>query len=439
MNPTKQWVNQLNRVSSKTKTKIFSLIFVLAIISASLYIFFAAQATIASDITINKVIELTNASREGASENDLSLNEKLSRAAENKASDMIAKNYFSHTSPEGVTPWKWIDAEDYDYSYAGENLAMDFQSAEKMEDAWMKSPTHRANILNEKYKDIGVAVKSGKVNGSETILAVVMFGSGDKKNAVSQKPQANVSSVKEKEAAGNIFPVLPQAEAKSSAANLQEPVIMSPQAGEQLSEGEVKIAGRAQPGSEVDVFDNGDLLCSAAVDANGWFSLDKKFSEGKHDLRIKSRGRVSQESQTSFFIDREKPEIEYHLFADRNNSQQFFLETSANKNGCTFQFDGESRYVADGKKTLFSVDLKNSSSVLRVSDKAGNKDFRQISLVNYYVGIGNNKNNISEKLAALMFSPEDVFAADSGREAMKKNLGIAPHQFSASRIAIKNN
>ena len=437
MNPKKQWVNQLNRVSSKTKTKIFSLIFVLAVVLASSYIFSAAQTSVASDITIGKVIELTNASRAGASENNLSLNEKLSRAAEAKANDMIAKNYFSHTSPGGATPWKWIDGEDYDYSYAGENLAMDFQSAEKMEDAWMKSPTHRANILNEKYKDIGVAVKSGKVNGSETILAVVMFGSGDKKSAVSQKPQANVSSAKEKETAENIFPSLPSAEEKKVAVNFQEPVITSPQEGKRLSSDEVKIAGRAQPGSEVDIFDNGDFLFSAAVDADGWFSLDKNFSEGKHDLRVKSSMRTFQESQTSFFVDREKPEIEYHLFADQNNSQQFFLETSANKNGCTFQFDGESRYVADGKKALFSINSKKSSAILRVFDKAGNKDFRQINLANYY--IPEKKNAFPEKLTSLIFAPEDVFAADSGREAMKKNLGIDPHQFSTMKVAIKNN
>jgi uncharacterized protein YkwD len=436
MNPEKQWVNQLNRVSSKTKTKIFSLIFVLAITSASLYILSAAGETSASDITTNKVIELTNVSRAGASENNLSLNEKLSRAAEAKADDMLAKNYFSHTSPEGVTPWKWIDGEDYDYSYAGENLAMDFQSAEKMEDAWMKSPTHRANILNEKYKDIGVAVKSGKINGSETILAVVMFGSGDKKSAVSRKPQSSVSIAKEKEIAENIFPSLPSAEVKSAAVNFQEPVIMSPQSGEQLSGGEVKISGRAQPGSKVDVFENNDLLCSATVDASGWFSLSKKFSQGKHDLQIKSSGKSPRESQTSFFVDQKKPEIEYHLFADQFNPQQFFLETSANKNGCTFQFDGESRYVADGNKTLFAINSKNSSAILRVFDKAGNKDFRQISLANYYTP--EKKDVFPDKLANLIFAPKDVFALNSGREAMKKNLGIDPHQFVASRIAVKN-
>ena len=130
MNPTKQWVNQLNRVSSKTKTKIFSLIFVLAVVLASSYIFSAAQTSVASDITIGKVIELTNASRAGASENNLSLNEKLSRAAEAKANDMIAKNYFSHTSPGGATPWKWIDGEDYDYSFAPEQAAAALLRAE---------------------------------------------------------------------------------------------------------------------------------------------------------------------------------------------------------------------------------------------------------------------------------------------------------------------
>jgi uncharacterized protein YkwD len=425
MSPEKQWVNQLNRVSSKTKTKIFSLIFVLTIISASALSFSSASQTVASDITAENIIGLTNASRAGTGESILAENSKLSLAAKAKAEDMLAKNYFSHTSPKGVTPWKWIDGENYDYSYAGENLAMDFQSAEKMEDAWMKSPTHRANILNEKYKDIGVAVKAGNINGSETILAVVMFGSGDKKSAAVPNPQTNVSSAKEKDAAENIFSMFPSAEPKSASMNFQEPIITSPQAGERLSGDEVKIAGRAQPGSEVNVFDNGDFLYLATADENGWFSLDKNFSEGEHNLGIKSNNRDSQESQTSFFVDQKKPEIEYHLFADRNNPQQFFLETSANKKGCTFQFDGDSRYVAEGSKVLFAIDSKKSSAILRVSDQAGNKDFRQINMANYYTGSGNNKNKISEKLAALMFSPEDVFALNSGREAMKNNLGIA--------------
>jgi len=438
MSPEKQWVNQLNRVSSKTKTKIFSLIFVLAITSASLYILSAAGETSASDITTNKVIELTNASRAGASETNLSLNEKLSRAAEAKADDMIAKNYFSHTSPGGVTPWKWIDGEGYDYSYAGENLAMDFQSAEKMEDAWMKSPTHRANILNEKYKDIGVAVKSGKINGSETILAVVMFGSGDKKSAVFQKPQSSVSSAKEEETAENIFPSLPSAEVKSAAINFQEPVIMSPQAGERLSSDEVKIAGRANPGETIDIFDNGNFADSAVADSNGWFSSsEKKMSEGKHTLALQKKN-IPADAKTEFYVDKKKPDIDFRLYADRNNPRMFFLEASANKNNCTLQFNGEARYVTQGSKALFSIGSDKLSAVLRVWDQAGNKNFKQINIANYYFG-NRDKNNISNKLANIIFPPENVFALNSGREAMKKNLGIVSHQIVMSKIAYKNN
>jgi uncharacterized protein YkwD len=436
MNPEKQWVNQLNRVSSKIKTKIFSLIFVLAVVSASTLAPSSISQTIASDITAENIIGLTNSSRAAESKSMLTENSKLSLSAKAKAEDMVAKNYFSHTSPEGVTPWKWIDGENYDYSYAGENLAMDFQSAEKMEDAWMKSPTHRANILNEKYKDIGVAVKAGNINGSETILVVVMFGSGDKGSAAVWKPQADVSKAREEKSVDNISSMLPRAEAKRTTINFQEPVITSPQAGERLSNDEVKITGRAEPGSKVNVFDNDQFLYSATADASGWFSLAKNFSEGEHSLRIQSN-KVFQGSKISFFIDQKKPEIEYHLFADRNNPQQFFLETSANKKGCTFRLDGESRYVAEGNKALFAIDSKNSSAILRVSDQAGNKDFRQINLANYYAP--EKKNIFSNKLANLMFAPEDVFAEDSGREAMKKNLGIAPHQFFSSKIAVKSN
>ena len=437
MNPIIRRVAELGRESSKTKTKIFSLIFVLIIILASALSFSLASQTVASDITAENIIGLTNASRAETGESILTANAKLLLAAEAKADDMLAKSYFSHTSPEGATPWKWIDGEDYDYSYAGENLAMDFQSAEKMEDAWMKSPTHRANILNEKYKDIGVAVKAGKINGSETILVVVMFGSGDKNSSSAIDGKKEISkSDKAVEEKKNI-PVLAVGEEKKAVASFDEPVITSPQEGDRLSGDEVEIAGRARPGSEVNIFDNGNFLHLATADANGWFSFDKNFSEGGHNLRVQNKDKL-QGSQVSFFVDQKKPEIEYHLFSDKNNPQKFFLETSANKKGCTFRLDGDSRYVAERSKVLFAIDSKKSSAILRFSDQAGNKDFRQINMANYYAGSGNNKNNISEKLANLIFPPENVFALNSGREAVKNNLGLVPHQFLASRIANSN-
>lgn len=431
MNPIIRRVVRLERKSSKTKTKIFSLVFVLTIISASTLSFSSASQTVASDITAENIIGLTNASRTGTGESILAANSKLSLAAKAKAEDMLAKNYFSHTSPEGVMPWKWIDGESYDYGYAGENLAMDFQSAEKMEDAWMKSPTHRANILNEKYKDIGVAVKAGSINGSETILAVVMFGSGDKNNLSVLDAGKEISKTDEpaspadKSAGKKNIPVLSVGEEKKVAASFDGPVITSPQAGERLSGDEVKISGRAQPGETIDILDNGNLADSAVADLNGWFfSSEKKMSEGKHTLALQ-RKNILTDAKTEFYVDKKKPDIGFRLYADKNNPRQFFLEASANKKGCTFQLDGDSRYVAEGSKALFVIDSKKSSAILRVSDQAGNKDFRQINMANYYTGSGSNKNNISDKLANFIFPSENVFALNSGREAVKNNLGIA--------------
>lgn len=413
------------RVSSKGRTKIFSLIFVLVIISAGALVSITAGKTIASDITTDKVIALTNASRAEAGESALVVNSKLSQAAEMKASDMIANNYFSHTSPAGKTPWVWIQKENYDYVYAGENLAMDFHSAEKMEDAWIASPSHRANILNQNYHEIGAAVKEGIINGHETTLAVVMFGSGDKNSSSADKANKETINPEKPVDTGKIFPTLSVGEEKKDAAFLEQPTILSPRPGEIFSGSEVKIAGRAQPGEAVTIFDNGDFVSAVAADSNGWFSLsDKDLSEGQHSVALRSKKTFS-EATTNFFVDQEKPNVDFRLYADGSDPSQIFLEASADKNNCKFQFDGESRYVPWGSKALFAIDAKKSSVILRVWDQAGNKSFRQINLANYYSGSSENKNNISEKLAALMSAPENIFANDSGREAIKSNLGIA--------------
>jgi len=418
------------RVSSEGRTKIFSLVFVLSMLAASSFAFSSTGNIIASDITIEKVIDLTNASRAESGEGALKANSKLSQAAEGKAEDMISGNYFAHTSPAGKTPWSWIQKEGYDYAYAGENLAMDFQTAEKMEAAWMASPTHRANILNQNYHEIGAAVKAGIINGHETTLAVVMFGSGDKNFSGKEETTASETgkeslSLKEDADAGKNFPTLSVGEKKKEVNNFPQPAITSPQPDEILSGSAAWIAGRAESGERVAIFDNGNFVGSAVADQNGWFSfMEEGLSEGAHSLVLQNSKNAISKETTDFFVDREKPEIDFRLFADGSDPNKFFLEASADKNNCTFQFNGESRHVSRGDKALFSIGSDKSSVILRVSDQAGNKNFRQISLANYFSGVG-NKNNISENLAALMSRPENIFAADSGKEVVKNNLGLA--------------
>lgn len=131
----------------------------------------------ASSITPSQVVEQTNAQRLALGLGTLTNNAELSQAAAAKGNDMCAQQYWSHISPKGTTPWVFIKNAGYTYAVAGENLARDFADTGAMVTAWMASPTHRANIVNARYKDIGVAVLDCRLLGSDTALVVQMFGS----------------------------------------------------------------------------------------------------------------------------------------------------------------------------------------------------------------------------------------------------------------------
>jgi hypothetical protein len=150
----------------------------LILILGTLFIFvFSFHFVLASDITANTIVQMVNDARKTEGLQTLAVNDQLTQAAEWKADDMAANNYFAHTSPKGLTPWYWIEKSNYDYKYAGENLAINFTNAEDEQKAWMASPTHRANIMNNHFLDIGVAVKKIDYQGASTIIAVQMFGS----------------------------------------------------------------------------------------------------------------------------------------------------------------------------------------------------------------------------------------------------------------------
>ncbi len=130
----------------------------------------------ASDITIDQVVVQTNAERTTAGLAVLKYNEVLSAAARLKAADMFTHQYWAHTSPQGKDPWYFFKEAGYSYQSAGENLARDFATTPDMMKAWMASPTHKANIVQPKYEEIGVAVVNGTLQGVETTLVVQLFG-----------------------------------------------------------------------------------------------------------------------------------------------------------------------------------------------------------------------------------------------------------------------
>ncbi len=128
-------------------------------------------------ITSSGVIAETNSARASSGLAPLLYNDKLSRSAMIKVNDMITKQYFEHASPTGVTVSDLGNEVGYSYITIGENLALgDFTSNNDVVTAWMKSPGHRANILNTKYTEIGVAARKATYQGNTVWFVVQHFG-----------------------------------------------------------------------------------------------------------------------------------------------------------------------------------------------------------------------------------------------------------------------
>jgi len=148
----------------------------------------------AAPITADELLKETNSERVSRQLKPLAMDEKLSQAAFLKAQDMLQKQYWAHTAPDGTAPWRWFGDAGYNYTYAGENLAKNFRTSDAALTAWMASSEHKANILGKNYLDVGFAVVDGVLEGKNTTIIVALYGApasqgvaGTQVTAVAQK------------------------------------------------------------------------------------------------------------------------------------------------------------------------------------------------------------------------------------------------------------
>lgn len=165
---------------SKKQTKLFYLLIVL-IIAESLFIFSSFtevgakfKSNLAAILPSILVME-TNKERQAQDLSELAENELLKEAAQLKANEMAAKGFFSHVGPDGKQPWAYLDQVGYKYDAAGENLAVNFVQSKEVHNAWMNSPTHKANIIQPKFTEIGIATAEGVYKGQEAVFVVQFF------------------------------------------------------------------------------------------------------------------------------------------------------------------------------------------------------------------------------------------------------------------------
>ena len=149
-------------MKQKFKMKLMTLVLVLSLMMSLPAAAFAADGGASADGTVSvtvaadrydaaawEVLELVNAEREKAGLKPLTLDSQLQEAAMTRAAEAVV--YFAHTRPDGSGCWTAGPA-----SMAGENLAVAQTNPQQVVDAWMNSPSHRANMLHKDYSSIGI-------------------------------------------------------------------------------------------------------------------------------------------------------------------------------------------------------------------------------------------------------------------------------------------
>ncbi|MBK3579847.1 TerD family protein, partial [Streptomyces sp. MBT65] len=116
--------------------------------------------------TAAEVVELTNAERARAGLRALAVDPSLAAAAQAHSTDMVARAFYSHTSPDGSQPWDRAAAAGSRRRTIGENIACGQRSPAQVVEGWMNSPGHRANILKPAFTHIGIGFAGGGQMGT---------------------------------------------------------------------------------------------------------------------------------------------------------------------------------------------------------------------------------------------------------------------------------
>ncbi len=298
----------------------------------------------ANTITADNIISLTNQERESLGLNTLNSNSQLAAAALAKANDMFEKQYWDHFGPNGETPWQFIRAAGYTYVYAGENLAKGFKTAEGVHEAWMASPTHKANIVSENYKDIGVAVVEGTLFDKQTILVVQMFGN---KTTEIYSPADDITQPEETTEPEEMTKPEETTEPTSSKSNdettteetkpttsqeqgeIKSISITSPTNGSVYTDPSLNVTGNVtnvDNGYTVEIYDENEIVGNTTGQSSAWeYSKDSDWTEGKHTIKAGIKGERVYSEESIFSIDSTPPVVNVDSVSVLENENQYTL------------------------------------------------------------------------------------------------------------------
>jgi hypothetical protein len=361
----------------------------------------------ASSITPGNVINLTNQERLGYGLNTLTTSSQLSAAALAKANDIFEKQYWDHFGPNGESPWQFIRAAGYDYVYAGENLAKGFRTAEGIHEAWMASPTHKANIISGNYKDIGVAVVEGELLGKQTTLVVQMFGNlTDEVHGVTQEPQEPVE-----EPTPTPSPT-PSSEQKvvvnREVGEIKSIRITSPKDGAIVTDPSVNVKGETENAGEdyvVQVYSEDEIVGDTKADSTDWeFEKGSDWEEGDHSIFAQLKGEEVKSDVVNFSVDSRAPVVVTESITAQKSEEGVYT--------VTFQVEGEwdlvtivsgseiieVDYTQEGDFVTISLDegqIKGAVTLV-LSDEQGNTS--ELDITEYFIDEGSAQKTVFPSL-----------------------------------------
>lgn len=251
--------------------KTFLAVFTVGILLLNIFASGFGGRIFAGSVTSSELVSLANAERSAAGLPTLRVDPRLVSAAHAKAQNIFDLQYWAHYGPNGESPWQFIVSSGYQYVYAGENLAKGFSSSEAVHSAWMASQTHRDNIMSSNYRDVGIAVVPGVLQGTEVLLVVQMFGSLEENVASASTPSTVPAN-----GVASVVTVEPQVE------------ILYPEDGSVLADDEFSLEGEASSNIDtLSVNDNETEMGEIITDGGVWdYRPEKGWEEGEHDVEV---------------------------------------------------------------------------------------------------------------------------------------------------------
>jgi len=158
-----------------------SLIVVLSVLTAPPVFGFQLQTSFdkvaVDNVTVMKsdIIVRTNSVREKSALIALNADKALAVIAQRKSDLMAERGEFAHILTDGSTAWSLMKSYNYNFLHAGENLAVHFTTSREVVEAWIASPSHKANLLNANFTSVGVGVSQGVYKGSTGYFVVQLF------------------------------------------------------------------------------------------------------------------------------------------------------------------------------------------------------------------------------------------------------------------------